>query len=500
MNVAYVAALFLFCIRLCTGLRQRYAAPLLIPVITLYVLMTGANAPVLRAGIMALFVIISLSLAREPFIYQSLALAAMTIFSFNPQAIFTASFQLSFAATIGIVYIYPKIYAWCASWPRLLRGTLGSTISVSVAAQLAVAPILAYYFNTFSLIGLAANLIVVPLAGFITAGGLAMYLAHFISPALAAAAALPTDALLRAAMMVVALCAQLPHAMVPIAAPSMPCICVYYATLWLAFYNGFSARLRWAGTLAGALAVSLLCAFAYRTEGSLSITFLDVGAADAIHVRFPNGKNWLIDAGRPLENGFDTGERVLVPYLRSRGIRHIDAAVVTHPHYPHYAAMKAVLENFSVGEVLTNTDVSDEMEYREVFELLRDRHIAWREVWAGDEWQEGGVRVRVEGPVQLGSSVDDNCLVFMLSYGKERILLTSDMSAAEEQRIHDSGTPFTATVLQLPNHGNRPLSSSPRGRIKAGTMIISGAKNARYPAARATGAEGAIELHFSNQK
>lgn len=233
LNVAYVVLLFGSAFRL-AGLRPRAAALLAVPFIFLYALAAGANPPVMRAALTAVAVIISLALAREPDAWQSLSLAAFCILAARPQSLFTPSFQLSFAATAGILFIYPRLYALCAGLPALPRRFCAAS-AVSVSAQLAVAPLLALYFGKLPVSGLASNIVIVPLAGLITVTGLASYLAALPGPWLAGPAALVNTWLVRAVLLAVDFFSGLKYASVPVAPPPLPLVIAYYIGLALFF-------------------------------------------------------------------------------------------------------------------------------------------------------------------------------------------------------------------------------------------------------------------------
>ncbi|MHB9155332.1 MAG: DNA internalization-related competence protein ComEC/Rec2 [Endomicrobiales bacterium] len=505
LNVAYCSALFLWLFRFC-GLSRRRAALLSIPFILLYMLITGANPPVVRASVMALFVILSLALAREPLIYQSLGLAALVILVFDPQALFTPSFQLSFAATIGIVYLSPilmKPFAWLPAW---IRYPVGGTFAVSLAAQLAVIPLTAYYFNKISLAGILSNLVIVPLVGLITLAGFFLYAAHFISPLLTHLASGAAYFLLHLLLALVSFFSQLPASTLHVATPPAFFIALYYGALWGVFGLGRFAAAPWLA--AGSLAAFSLSAFIsfYAAKDTLRVSFLDVGNADAIHLRFPDGRHWLIDAGGGLSSAEETGRRVVCPYLWSRGVRRLDKVVLTHPHYPHYGGLEPVLENFPVGEVVVNPDVSTEPEFVRFCETAKDRKIPLRETWAGDVFVVGNSTVSVLWPAVLSSRKDENCLVLLLEYCGKRVLLTSDLGEEAERSLLASGQDLAASALVLPNHGRNTVSEKFISAVNPAVFVLSGRKTRAPRAAEtaggevfSTGACGTVTLALDNK-
>ncbi|MDO8734441.1 MAG: ComEC/Rec2 family competence protein, partial [Elusimicrobiota bacterium] len=152
-NVAFVSVIFFWIFRSILRLKKKISLGLLIPIILLYAMITGANPPVLRATIMTLIVIFALLLSRNADVYQGIFLAALIILIYNPLTLFEAGFQMSFAATLGIIYFFPifqsamKIH----KLPKFFNWFL-SVFLASFSAQIAIVPLMAYYFNKVSII------------------------------------------------------------------------------------------------------------------------------------------------------------------------------------------------------------------------------------------------------------------------------------------------------------------------------------------------------------
>ena len=501
LNVAYVAAFFWFVFRI-FGTPAKTAGLLTIPFIFLYVLATGANPPIVRAGVMACFIILSLSLARDANVFQSLALAAFTILIINPQSLFTASFQLSFAATAGIVLLYAPLSSPFRRLPAPLRW-LCNTAAVTVAAQLAVSPLLAYYFSKLSLIGLLSNILIVPLAGLITLTGLAFYISFYIAPWVTAALAFTNYHLVHFILMLVDYFASMKYAVVNIAAPSLLTVFAYYFALAVILaFNRLSKITKTAAVLT-ALALAGFSVHDTIPNGRLRVTFLAVGYADAIHIAFPNGKNWLVDCGSGIYDGFDAGEKIITPYLRSKGINTLDKIMLTHPHLQHFSGTKAVLNNFRVRSLAICPEPSTEAEYIELLGLLKGRNVPIQTLWAGYSFIEGGVTVKVISPAALSDDNEGNCIALLVSYVSQSMLLTSDISNETERALVKKYPNIKADIVQVPAHGRFRTSYPLLLSIRPEYAIIStGSQDAKLIPQKAfsTAKDGAVTFTLTKDK
>jgi competence protein ComEC len=141
------------------------------PILLLYAFIAGMNTPAFRALVTALLVLFAVLVRRQRTLIHLIAAAALLVLAVNPLALFTASFQLSFAAVLAINLIYPRLPVlkdpdeMSSPRPRIRRGIdiLQSMLYVSLAATAGTLPIMLYHFNRVSLIGPLMNLVIQPL-------------------------------------------------------------------------------------------------------------------------------------------------------------------------------------------------------------------------------------------------------------------------------------------------------------------------------------------------
>lgn len=206
---------------------------LTILILIIYCILTGANAPVVRATIMAVILLLGYFFKREVNIYNSLSLAALIILIVNPWQLFEVSFQLSFLSVASIVWLAPKIKA---IFPERLYKIIGMrflipTFSVSVAALLGLLPLIAYYFKIITPITILANMIIVPYMSIIVASGFALGLIGVLVPFLAPIFAASCDLSILMLFKINSLLISIPGAYFKLPQISFVYILLYYVLL-----------------------------------------------------------------------------------------------------------------------------------------------------------------------------------------------------------------------------------------------------------------------------
>jgi competence protein ComEC len=199
----------------------------------------------------------------------------------------------------------------------------------------------------------------------------------------------------------------------------------------------------------------------------VTMTFLDVGQGDAALIEFPSGYRMLIDgggvsSGRFLdlrdESTFSIGESVLSPYFFSRGIRRLDAVVLTHAHHDHMDGLFDVIGNFKVGEFWLGRNPMIPR-YRELIEHIQEKQIPIRWVTGGQTI--GPFTVLHPPPKWIPRRNDQNndSVVLLLKAGGATALLTGDI----ERSIP---VPEKVDVLKVPHHGSKGVKVRPQAAVR----------------------------------
>ncbi len=233
-----------------------------------YTLIAGADAPLVRAYIMTLFSAIGLVLGRKSGVLQGFLMAALVILVFNPQSIFDAGFQMSFLASLFIIY-FACNFNFISRMPKIAAWACG-LFFVSLSAQLALLPIFTNYFNRVSFAAVLSNIFLVPLSGVLMAGAFVLWLFSFIPLTFLFKSTLfGVKALLFVFNFLVESFAALPFAGMTAASWFWPYIIAYYASLFAVFnYPLFKNKLRFLCLLLVPAAVFCVYAFVYPSSFS----------------------------------------------------------------------------------------------------------------------------------------------------------------------------------------------------------------------------------------
>jgi len=454
--------------------RLRYCAraPLALALLWIFVLLTGPAPPVLRAAVMATLVILGSAVQRLPHTMNSLAAAGILILAFSPLDLFQPGFQLSFAAVCSIVLFHRRISSELGRIvPAALREaaavkSLVSLTSLTVAAQAGTLPLLAEYFGEVSIVSLAANLAAIPLVFVVVACGIiAVLLSPFGAyPAMLYATA--SDAALRGVLFSADALSSLPCAVA--ALPSAPAwaVILYVMCLLLLFSWRRTAAARLfavAALSAAACSVNQLFEAGAR-EDLLRVSFLDVGQGDAVFVETPGGMTMLIDTGPSGSTG-DAGERVIAPFLRSRGISRLDVLVVTHPDDDHIGGARSLIAALDVLNVWISKGWAPSSQARVLDSAARAESAAVLKPDAGPAlFPDSSVKVYVLSdrcPPGAEPSANNSSLALLLRYGATSFLLTGDVdSVVENELVSRYGNALKCDVFKAGHHGSSSSNGS----------------------------------------
>ncbi|GGK07920.1 DNA internalization-related competence protein ComEC/Rec2 [Luteimonas terricola] len=399
-----------------------------------YAAVAGFALPTVRTVLM-IAVSVAARLWRRPLrISESLALAAVAIVLVDPLALLSAGFWLSFG---GVAWLL-----WCL--PQAGRRPLRDFLSAQWVATLGLLPLSAILFGQASLAGPLANLVAIPwwslLVVPLSLVGTALDGLHagWGSGAwrLAAAAfdlSWPLFDRLGGSPLALWWLPEPPWFALPMA---------MLAAFWLLLPRGVPGK---------ALALLLWLPLLWPDRGlprpgEVELVVLDVGQGSALLLRTA-GHAMLYDMGPAIRDGYDAGERAVVPALHALGVRRLDMLVLSHGDADHAGGLDAVRRRFPARRLLAPEGVDIE---------------GASECMAGSGWQRDGVRFRfLHPPLHFPYLGNESSCVLRIESAHGTILLPGDIGEAIEQRLVGRGPEdLPADVVLVPHHGSRHSSTA----------------------------------------
>ncbi|NOZ60040.1 MAG: DNA internalization-related competence protein ComEC/Rec2 [Calditrichaeota bacterium] len=432
-----------------------------------YNLIVGFKPPIVRASLMAGIFLLGKWLQRPIDIWNVISAAALIILLIHPQDLFQASFQLSFAAVIAIIYGYQKLkilFEKSALFRKLTVGKFGNSIGtlflVSLSAQLGTLPLTVYYFHRVPLIAVFMNLIVIPLVGVVIAYGFASLIFSFLIFAVGDIFAYANTLFARILLALTNVAGNFHWASADVFVSNFQFVVLFYILLWI-FLNINKKRVaKIALFLALILGNISLWGSVFSDDNWLYVTFLDVGQGDSIFIQFPDGKNMLIDGGPQSEN-FNAADFFILPFLKRKHIRHLDTIVLSHADNDHIGGLPEILRHISVQRVVDN-GIYHDSDICHLYKFLLDaEHVA---VSAPTMLDSTGSHCLVAlQPMKdfLRMNPDDvnnNSVVLKLIYGEKKFLFTGDIEKEAEVALVRYGDFLQADVLKIAHHGSNTSS------------------------------------------
>ena len=420
------------------GTRKAAALLSLLPVF-IYGLIAGFSPSTQRAVIMVAIFLLTFLFESEQDPLNTLSLAALLILVADPPSLFSISFQLSFSAVFAIICGLSSVQYRRTQqknlpqkgWFLKFRDRLISFFLVSLFAICGSLPLVAYYFNQISLVGLAANFIVVPLIGFVTIplGLLALYILP-LNIILAGWCIKISMLILSFALEVVNFFAELPFAAVKTVTPNLLEIVCFYIMGWLLLnlrlferhaettpqkapgavdripvnriddppriaiiglrrFVTIPVRLRdraFGPGLLAKLAMALILLTLVLDTGywlyqrfwhrDLRVSVIDVGLGSASLLELPGGYTILVDGGGFADNAsFDVGEKIIAPFLWRKKIQTVDTLILSHPNSDHLNGLIFIARHFNVKNVWCNNESRKTLGYAKFMEVIADQNI-----------------------------------------------------------------------------------------------------------------------------
>jgi competence protein ComEC len=457
----HVGFLLLLCAWACSllGFSRKTRVISGILLLLIYATLVGWPVPVIRSVIMGSIGLIAFYSGRDNRMLNSLGLSGIVILLINPNSLLQITFQLSFAAAWGLVYLFP-----------LLRRKLnynsrwGDLLLVPICAQLAVLPLTAYHFHLFSPLALLANIPITYLSGGAVILGFLSLLSGGLLPGLSAVFLYPAGLCIDLIRVVNELVVNIPGSYLRVITPGVALIVLYYAGLLLFIYaytaTGDKKRssVLATGLIMIAFFVIVICLpGSIYNRGKLEVTFIDVGQGDSILIKTPRGKFILVDGGG--SDFSDPGARKVLPYLYYRGVRELYLVINTHPDTDHLQGLETVLKEIPVRYIAVPATMAEAKEYRNLRKTANTGKMPIIPLTGGETVYTGEkLQIQVLHPPAKTKSPDnanEQSAVLNVRYAGFSTLLTGDISLETMQELIKNKQLTSVTVLKIPHHGSK---------------------------------------------
>ncbi len=423
----------------------------------IYCLLAGFGVPAQRTLYMIGTVGFALWTGRLSSVSRVLCIALVIVVVIDPWAVTGSGFWLSFAAVASIFYVSAGRLAYDVSqasrWRRI-GAAIKAASRVQWAVTLALTPLTLLFFYQASIVSPLANAIAIPLVSFV------------VTPLALAGAVLPGFIgawMLHGAHGLVALLAVflqwLSGSSIAVWSGAAPGTWAFVAamigvTWWLAPRG---VRGRWTGAL---WMLPLFTATLDRPPaGSVRLTALDIGQGTSVAIE-THGTDVLYDTGPEYGPGNDAGNRIIVPYLRARGIDHLDTMVVSHKDNDHSGGALSVLAAMPV------TEVRSSLAFASPIVVASPNH---HRCTVGQSWVSDGVRFDLLAPPsdvyvaregKPAAKPNAHSCVLRVEAAGHVMLLTADIEKRDEGTLVERMPALLASdVLLVPHHGSRTSST-----------------------------------------
>ena len=510
LHVSILLALAISAGEFIVGRRRQFYLVLPLLAIWIYALISGASDSAMRAAIMGTAYIAAIAVGRPRSLIPALALAATVMVALEPRVLSRVSFQLSFAAMTGIAIYYEVLSDRIVEWLRIgpereewwatsLRGLVGA-VGVSVAATLATAPLVMFYFERLSIVGLPATLLSIPALPLALMAHGATAFVGLVSETAATPLGWIAWGLSKYMTEISSLFARIPAASVGVGGLSVALVWAYYTAIAAATLLLYSP-IRWRPPrprIQSAIwnsaipwqfcALTLLAAIIVwtvvlsRSEDTLKVVFADVGQGDMTVVSTPSGRTVVVDGGPDPDRAAQVLDAQM-PFWK----RNLSLVVLSHPHSDHVSGLNEVLRRYDVERVLELRRQYGSADYATWVRLADSEGAQMLRAFPGMRLNfDDGVEIHVLGPPDVSSGAtsadpNDESVVVRLVYGNASFLLTGDVVTDGEGWLLRSGQILDSDVLKVAHHGSKTSSSSAfLSAVSPHAAVISAGQDNRF--------------------
>ena len=454
-----------------------------------YLGISGGAISVMRAVSMAILYTYGNFREKEILPWSIVGFTAFIFLLIDPSQLFSLSFQLSFGAVGGILFMLAQFRKLTENnkWLQSLRSHtsfrwLMDALVVSFGAQLGTFLPIALIFGEIPVWAFAANLVIIPLAGLAVVTALIISLTLPITTVLGDIYGQALWGELFLMDKVSLFMNHLPVQMISFHGWGVfPLIILFVGMIALASVS--QNRYRFRSMLVCLLLGNFFIWTHILESPQFTVTFLDVGQGDACVIE--DGEyTILVDAGYA-GFGKDYGKRVVLPYLKHKGIDKIDLMVMTHPHADHIGGLEIVLKKITIREIWDTHNDFESSVYDRILAGAEQNKSTIRYPQPGDIYQLGEMKLTILYPdsaiAMSMKNINNSSIVFRLDYKDHSFLFIGDAEMQAERILANLDSLLNVDVLKVGHHGSSTSSiMSMVNHVSPKYAVISVGKNNRY--------------------
>lgn len=443
------------------GMTREKAETILLWLLPLYMIVAGFAPSVIRAGtgFMLYIVLRKLKIPIRPF--PLLCFLALFLLFINPYYLLHIGFQLSFIIS-GSLLLSRTIFREKTSFMQLFL--------VTVVSQITAIPILLYHFYEFSLLSFVLNLLIVPLIAFLILPTVfLLFFLSFIHPSFVFVFAQPFMTLMEYTHRLLDVAASWHFFQLVLGKPSVIFLWLLSLSIYWWMYRFDRYHLWHVQMLLPTIGIAVVF-FAMFIAPYVSpygrVTVLDVGQGDSIVIELPYRKGvYVIDGGGVIpfpqeeweerKDPYDPGKRIVVPYLKARGIATIDKVIVTHGDIDHYGGLYHLLSEMRVKKILYGKGRQFKEGEKHFLQYVAQLNIPMEWVQRGMGWKKGDFSFYVLGPEGTEEPGNNRSVVLYTELGGVKWLFTGDIEEEGEQFLLKNYPNLHAQFLKVGHHGSR---------------------------------------------
>ncbi|MBD8069217.1 DNA internalization-related competence protein ComEC/Rec2 [Bacillus sp. PS06] len=483
LHVGFITSmLFYLLIRL--GISRERSIFLLLLFLPFYVVIAGASPSVLRACLMTGLVLISAKSKHRFSSLDAISIACGLLLMNHPFLLFEVGFQLSFIVSFSLIMSSNMI---------LKQGSvIMSLIKVSMIAQISGLPVVLFNFYEISLISLPLNILFVPLYSLVF---LPLTITSFVTSCLFEPLGMVPSFilihLLRYTNNFTIWVNEHANISLTFGRPNLFILIFYILSLFYLFISWErQKKLYQAVTL-----FALVCIFHYISpylNPYGEVTIIDIGQGDTIYIELPYRKKiYLIDAAeivrfereswRKRESTFSVSNDVIVPFLKSKGVRSIDQLIITHGDYDHMGGAIDLMEQIHTKNLMLGEGNSEKEIEKDLISYANNQSIKINTVGTGDWWLVDDYSFYILSPDGSKSNANNQSIVIYTELGGVRWLFTGDLEVEGERALVSRFPKLEVDILKVGHHGSNTSTTAPfLDQLNPKIGLISVGENNRY--------------------